>query len=828
MIKYLKTNWLPLVSALVLFFIVSVAYFTPAIQGKVLTQHDKMVWQGSSKESKDFQEKTGEKTLWTNSMFGGMPTYLINNLTDGNLLVNIHKVFTFNNNLRPIPYLFLYLLGFYIALLVFGVNPWLSMVGAFAFAFSTYFMLFIQAGHITKAIAIGYMAPIIAGIYIAYHKKELWGTIIMAIFLSLQVLINHLQITYYTLLIVLLFIIFQIVKSIKEQQIRAFFKSSLYLLVGAILAIGSNFLSLSVVYDYGKDSIRGKSELTSNQENRTTGLDKDYATAWSYGQFESFNLLVPNLMGGASQSDLGTKSETYKVLKQMGQPNANQIVKQMPTYWGDQPGTGGPAYIGALVIFLFVLGAFVVKGQLKWWLLSATLLSLMLAWGKNMMWFTNLFLDYFPGYNKFRAVSTTLVIAELTIPLLGILGLQKIISGDYKIEELKKQLLYALSITGGLVVLLLIFLSASSTAFVGLNDAAVFGQNDMLLESIKLDRAAMFRTDAFRSLFFILLGAASVWFLIKGKIKQPIFLVILALGILVDLWSVDKRFLNDSGFVRENQAQEQFNPTVADQSILQDADPNYRVLNFSVSTFNDASTSYFHKSIGGYHGAKMRRYQEVISHYLNPELQQFISVLQNKPSQASVENSLRQMKATNMLNTKYLIYNPQAPAIPNPYCLGNAWFVHNIKKVENADQEIAEIASFEPSQTAIVDKRFEEQLFDFKFDTTASITLTQYEPNALIYKTNAQSDQLAVFSEIYYNKGWKAYLDGKEVPHFRVNYILRAMKVPVGEHTIEFKFIPEIYTTGKWIGLISSVLLMLLFASGFLYDSMKAKKALNQ
>lgn len=827
MINVIKSNWLAIVSALLLYFIVSIVYFSPVMQGKVLQQHDKMVWQGAAKEANDFKEKTGEKTLWTNSMFSGMPTYLINNISDGNQIKFLHKTFNLNGNLKPVPFLFLYLLGFFIALMAFGVNPWLSLVGAFAFAFSTYFFLFIQAGHMTKAYAIGYMAPIIAGVYMAFNKKELWGTILMAVFLSLQILVNHLQITYYTFLIIMVFGIFQLVNSLKDKQMRPFFKSISYLVVGALLAVGTNFLSLSVVYDYGKDSIRGASELTTEQGNRTSGLDKDYATAWSYGQFETFNLLIPNLMGGASQSDLGTKSETYKALKQLGQPNAKKIVQQMPTYWGDQPGTGGPAYIGALVIFLFVLGMFLVSGKLRWWIFTATVLSILLAWGKNMMWFTDLFLDYFPGYNKFRAVSTTLVMAELTIPLLGILGLQKIISGEYDAAKIKKQLLYALSITAGLIVLLMIGLSLSSTAFQSPNDVAVFGQNDVLVDAIRADRASMFNSDALRSLFFVIFGAVSIYLFLTKKIKRNLFIVIIGLGIIIDLWAVDKRFLNDSHFVKDNKKNEQFQPSVADQSVLQDQDPNYRVLNIGVSTFNDASTSYYHKSIGGYHGAKMRRYQELITYYIAPEIQQFGASLQKGATQQAVALALSQLKVLNMLNTKYLIYNPGAAAIPNSYANDNAWFVDNFQMVANADEEIHAIANIDPRKTAVIDERFKAQTFDFTKDTSASIALTSYKPNALVYRSKTSTDQMAVFSEIYYNKGWKAFVDGVEVPHFRVDYVLRAMKVPAGEHEIEFKFVPEIYSTGKMVSTLSSILLLLLFASGFYYDHMRQKKALK-
>ena len=824
MINYIKSNWVAILTAIILFFVISVSYFSPAIQGKVLSQHDKLVWQASAKEAKDFEKETGEKTLWTNSMFSGMPTYLINNLSEGNKLRFIHTALNFGNNLRPVAFLFIYLLGFFIALLAFGVNPWLSIVGAFAFAFSSYFFIIIQAGHITKAIAIGYMAPIIAGVYMAFNKKELWGTILMAMFLSLQILINHLQITYYTFLIILVFGIFQIINSIKEKQIRAFLKSMSYLIVGALLAIGTNFLSVSTVYDYGKDSIRGPSELTNEMHNKTSGLDKDYATDWSYGIFESLNVMIPNLMGGASQSDLGTKSETYKTLKSMGQPNAKQIVKKMPTYWGTQPFTSGPTYIGALVVFLFVLGLFLVKGQLKWWLLTVTILSFMLAWGKNMMWFTDLFLDYFPGYNKFRAVSMTLVIAELTIPLLGILGLQKIISGDYDKEKIKKQVLYALGITGGSVLLLILALPASSTAFIGANDASIFGQNQVLLDAIQSDRASMFRTDALRSLFFIVLGALGIWLFIAKKINQSLFLILIALAIIVDLWTVDKRYLNNDNFVKKNKVVNHYQPTVADNSILQDPSENFRVLNIAVSTFNDATTSYFHKSIGGYHGAKMRRYQELITHNIAPEMQQFGAALQGQATQESVQLALSKLNTINMLNGKYIIYSLQAPAIQNVNAYGNAWFVNDYKLVANADEEMAGLKQINPKQTAIIDTRFKNEIKAFTKDNNASILLISYQPNHLVYESNTSSTQLAVFSEVYYDKGWIAYVDGKEMPHFRADYILRAMFIPEGKHKIEFKFEPAIYSTGMIIGIVSSILLLLLFASGFVYDNMQSKK----
>ncbi len=824
MSPFFKTFGLPVLAAIVLYLAVSIAYFSPVMQGQVLQQHDTMVWKASAKESADYLEKHGEKTFWTNSMFSGMPTYLINNSSDGNFLIPIHRNLQLQDALRPVPFLFMYLLGFFLALLAFGVRPWLSLVGAFAFAFSSYFFIIIQAGHITKAIAIGYMAPIIAGVYLAYHKKPLWGAILTAVFLALQIIANHLQITYYTFLIILVYMFFEMYHTIIQKTWKNFFLASAFLLVGALLAIGSNASGLMLVYEYGNESIRGKSELSSDAENRTTGLDKDYATDWSYGKFESLNLLIPNLMGGASQSDLGEKSNMYEELKQMGQPNPKKIVKQMPTYWGTQPFTSGPTYIGALVIFLFVLGLFVVDGRLKWWLLSATILSLFLAWGKNMMWFTDLFLNYFPGYNKFRAVSMTLVMAELTVPLLAVLAVDKLITGQIDTAKLKKQIMYALGLTGGVVVLLLIGMSSNGSAFVNDSDAQIFGQNQNLIEAIQADRADLFQADALRSLFFILVGAALVWLFTLQKINKTVLISLMGIALLIDLWPVSKRYLNDENFVNKSANTTYFTPTLADESIMSDPSPDYRVLNIAVNTFNDATTSYYHKSIGGYHGAKMRRYQELIDHYLSKEISSFVGVLQNKPAQQDVEQALRSMKVHNMLNTKYIIYNPQAPALPNAFTNGNAWFVNELKVVNNADEEIAQLGQIDPKTTAIVDIRFNEKPIQTAVDSNATIELTAYEPNLLKYKSSSSHEQYAIFSEIYYDKGWMAYIDGKEAPHFRADYILRGMKIPAGVHEIEFKFDPPTYHTGKLIAQSSSSLLLVLLLLGMVYEWMQSRK----
>jgi len=791
------------------------------LQGKQVDQHDTKVWVGMSKEIKDYKAESGETTLWTNSMFGGMPTYLINSSNPSNLTKYFHSFLTLWDTLRPINFAILYFLGFYIALLLFKVNPWLSIVGALAFGFSSYFFIIIQAGHVTKVIAIGYMAPIVAGIYSAYNGKKLLGAIVMSIFLSTQLLINHLQITYYTMLLILPLVIIIFINNIKQKQTSEFLKSSLILLVGLLLVIGANFASLYTTYEYGKESLRGPSELNIDKNNQTSGLDKDYATSWSYGKLETFNLFIPNFTGGASGAELSKKSASYNKLLEVGatKQQANDAIKQMPTYWGPQPFTSGPVYIGALVIFLFVMGIFLVKGTLRTWLLTATALSIMLAWGKNFIFFSDLFFDYFPGYNKFRTVSMILVIAEFTIPLLGILALKNIIENKVTKEQTIKALKYSVGILTSLIVIFLI--NPGILSFTSETDAQL---PEYLKESIITDRASIFKSDAFRSLIFILIGATTIWLFIKNKIKATHLYIIIGLAIVIDLWAVNKRYLNDNNFVNKKNIEVPFTASKADEFILQDKTLDYRVLNLAVSTFNDASTSYFHKSIGGYHGAKMRRYQELIDFYITKEMQNIINTLQNNPTQQSVEQALQKNVVLNMLNTKYIIYNLEAPPISNNFAYGNAWFVENTEIANDANEEIKKMNNFNPTTTAIIDKRFSKELFKFTKDTTAKINLTSYKPNHLTYTTTSKSNQLAIFSEIYYDKGWNAYIDGKPTTHFRANYILRAMKIPSGKHTIEFKFEPKSWQIGSIISLTSSIILIISLILIIYLEFFKKKK----
>jgi len=789
-------------------------------------QHDKKTWIGGSHEIKQYEEETGKHSFWTNSMFGGMPSYLVSNYAPSNVSKYLYKAVSFNNKMRPASFIFMLAVGFFIALLLFGVDVRLSIAGAFAFAFSSYFLIIIEAGHITKVVALAFMPPIVAGIYHAYRKNMIAGTLVVTVFTALQLLVNHLQITYYTLLIVLVYLVFEIIYTVKNKRYVKFLKTSGLLLAGALIAVSTNFSQIITTYDYGKDSIRGKSELSDNKHNKTSGLDKDYATAWSYGKLETLNMLIPDLAGGASSGELSEDSETYKVLKRMGVPNADALIKQMPLYWGPQPFTSGPVYVGAFVVFLFILGMFTVKDKAKYWLFAATILSVLLAWGKNFNFLTDFFLDYFPMYNKFRTVSMILVIAEFTIPLLAVLALKEIAEGKTDKKEFLKALKYTSIITGGIFLILMI---PGVLSFKSDSDAQMFGNWPAeLVEAIQKDRASLFYSDLFRSVAFILAGVAAISAFVYKKISLNLFYIIIGLIFLLDLAGVDKRYLNADDFVSARKEKAPFTESTADKFILKDKDPDFRVLNLSVSTFNDASTSYFHKSVGGYHGAKLRRYQDLIDNILQYEIAYLIQVLQQKDiSGQDVNAVLFHSPGLNMLNTKYIIFNPDLIPLINNYRLGNAWFVSYIKPVKNADEEIKSIRNFNPELTAVVDERFKDNFFKFRLDSSATIKLTEYKPDYLAYKSNANSDQLAVFSEIYYAKGWQAYIDGKPVPHFRADYVLRAMRVPAGSHKIEFKFEPAIWKIGNTVSLAGSVI-FILFISGGLFLYYKNAKNKNE
>jgi hypothetical protein len=706
---------------------------------------------------------------------------------------------------------------------LFGINPWLSIVGALAFGFSSYNFIIIAAGHNTKAIAIGYMAPLIAGIYHAL-KKDLWkGSVIFALFLALQIYSNHLQITYYTLLTILVFGLVELWFAFREQKIADFLKRSAIIVAFAILAIAANAERLWTTYEYGKYSMRGKSDLTHDKGNQTSGLDKDYATGWSYGIDETLTLFIPNFKGGSSMGGFSEDSETAKVLKGNNVPNASKLVKQLPGYWGTQPGTSGPVYAGAIVVFLFVLGLFLVNGPVRIWIIAATILSLMLSWGRNFMPLTDFFLDHFPGYNKFRTVSMILVIASFTIPIMAMFGLQEILNGKIDSRKWKKALTWSVGITAGLS-LLFVLIPGLSGSFISASDSRM---PEWIRESLSTDRKTLLREDALRSVIFIILSAGALWAFVAKKIKINSLLILLSALILIDLWTVDRRYLNNDNFVPEREAKIPYKATPADQEILKDKDPDFRVLNLTVDVFNESSTSYFHKSIGGYHGAKMRRYQELIDFHIGREMQQIAKNLGEIKSMDGIDSIFTGMTALNMLNTKYVIIDPNSAPLQNNHALGSAWLIDKFTLVENADQEIAAIGTINPEKEIVVNKKFSTEFEGESFanDSTAIISLKLYSPNKLVYHFTGTGNKIAVFSEIYYPKGWNAYIDSKPVTYFQANYLLRAMVLKGGDYDIEFRFEPQSYFTGKKIAFAGSFLLFILLAGILLREYISRKKA---
>lgn len=792
--KELLNKILPHIIAPILFLLAAYIYFSPLTEGKALAQHDVVQFKGQVKEIQDYRNATGEETLWTNTMFGGMPAYLISVRYSSNLLSWANRVIQVGQT--PASYIFATMLGFYILLLVIGLNPWLSIVGAFAYGLSSYFFIVIGAGHNAKIHAISYVAPMLASMILAFRGKYLGGFALFGLFFGLNLYTGHPQITYYAGFIMIAITLAYFYKAYKEKLLLQFGKAIGALAIAGILAFGANFSKLWFTYDYGKDSIRGPSELTSHNSNKTSGLDKDYAMAWSYGVAESFNLMIPNLMGGSSSGELGTDSKTYSFLKQNGisDNQAGQIVSQLPTYWGPQPMTSGPVYIGAIVVFLFFFGLFSVKGPVKWALLIVTALSIALAMGNNFISLSNFFLDHFPGYNKFRTVSMILYIAELTMPLLAFMALKQVYDETLNKQQFLFSLKWSLGIAGGISLIFLLFGGAIFN-FAGEVDAQLTssGWPAQLLDAFRDDRKAMLKSDSLRSLIYILLSAGALYAFFIKKLKPHYFIIILGLLIVTDMWVVNKRYMNNKQFVSDVKADKPFTPSAADLQIFKDKTLDYRVFNLTVSPFNDGSTSYYHKSLGGYHGAKMRRYQELIDEHI----------------------SKGNMAVLNMLNTRYVIQQGETGPVAqfNPAALGNVWFVDTVQFVPNADAEIAALNSFNPSLKAIVDKRFASSLEGFtpSNDTTGSIHLIEYQPNKLVYKSDTKNPKIAVFSEIYYPKGWSVTVDGKKHDHFRADYVLRAMVVPAGVHEIVFTFKPKMFEVGKKIDLASSMLIILTF-----------------
>ncbi len=809
----------PHVLIIALFIAVSFIYFSPVIEKKELPQMDAIHSTGMSHELTRYEQETGEHSLWTNSMFSGMPAYQIKTPKPNSIYYFTTFVLRLGLPYFTVAILFVLLLGFYIMLTVLDVNKWISIIGAIGFAFGSYNFIIISVGHISKAYAIAFMPLVIAGVLLTYKKKYWLGAIITMFGLGIEISANHVQVTYYLLLMIGVYALVRLVYAILEKEIKAFSIASGVLVIAVILAILPNVSNLWVTYEYGNDTIRGESELASTDKKKSTGLDRDYALAWSYGTTETWSLMIPNIQGGKN----GRIGE-FKYATDAASDEFREAVSQQDTYWGTQPFTSGPVYAGAILCFLFVLGLFLVKGELKCWLAAATILSIFLAWGRNFPAFTDIFFYYVPFYNKFRTVSMAMVIASFTVPMLAALTLQKIIEAPKVLLEKKLYLYISLALTAGISLLFYLMPSAFFTFITG-DETRAFQQQmtespqykDAILRfmpQLELARISILKHDAIRSFIFIILSAGSIFaFLFVKAFKKEYLIAVISLLVISDMWVINKRYLNDEQFVPKLNVDANFQKSKADEFILKDIDLDYRVLNLTRNPFTEVNTSYFHKSIGGYHGAKMRRYQDLIDKYLGQEIGAVRNIIQKNPEQANM--LLSQTGILNMLNAKYLIFNPDALPIINFNALGSAWFVDSFKIVNNADEEFAALKDFNPSHTALIDKRFETNLEELKksgVDTTKPnlIKLIQYKPDCLVYQSNTKSSKLAVFSEIYYDKGWNCYVDEKLVPHFRVNYVLRGAVLPVGAHKVEFKFEPKSYYNGQKISLISSILVVIL------------------
>ena len=787
-----KVIWIAL--CIVAFALITLAYFSPIMQGKRLKQHDIEMYKGMSKEIVDFKAQTGEQSLWTNSMFGGMPAWNIGVPQTSNLMTYVQRILSAGFP-HPIGAVFISMLGFFILLLVLDCKIWISFIGALAYGFTSYLFIVIGAGHNSKAMAMAYMAPVIAGILLTYKGKYLWGAVLTAIALALEIRTGHLQITYYLLLIVVCIIIGEVVETIKEKKYTHFLKASGILIGVAIIAILTCSTTLYANYEFGKETMRGKPVLTKNVENQTKGLDRDYVTQWSYGIGETWSLMIPNAKGGAT-AYIGNSNPALDKCDS----RFRSTIAQQNAYWGDQPGTSGPVYVGAIVCFLFVLGLFIVKGKYKWVLLAVTVLSILLSWGKNFMGFTDFFLDYIPGYNKFRAVSMTLVIAEVCMPLLALLALAELFKNPEIIKQNRKYVYISLGITGGLCLLFYAmpqtffsFLSADEALqFKQLQagqDGAIYATFANELEKV---RAAIFKHDAIRSFLYIYIAGIFILLSISGKLKKNYMFAGLALLVLFDMYTIDKRYLNKDNFIDKRKADKPFVLSDVDKQILQDKDLDYRVINLTVSTFNDASTSYFHKSVGGYHGAKLRRYQDVIDQYLNRRDLNFFKVL-------------------NMLNTKYIIYpKDNSKMVSKNYeAFGNAWIVSDIRWVATANEEIDAIADTDVQNVAIVNNEFKNLVGEFNATPAeGTIQLVDYHPNQLKYSFDSSKDELVVFSEIWTKKGWTMWIDGVESPLFRSDYILRSAIIPAGQHEIVMRYEPSVWRIGNTIQFIASLLIL--------------------
>ena len=829
--KNLK-KWLPDVLAVVLFAVISFAYFFPAdIEGRILYRHDSSAGRGAGQEASEYYQRTGERTRWTNAVFGGMPTYqTAPSYKSTDTLAKVEKAYHLWLP-ENVWYVFAYLLGFYILLRAFDFRWYLATLGAVVWAFSSYFFIIIAAGHIWKVIALAYLPPMIAGVVLAFRGKYTWGLLVTALFSALEVLANHVQMTYYYLFIVLAMVIAFVIEGARKKQWQHVLKATGVCLAGAAIGICINMSNLYHTWEYGKESMRGKSELVkANAANQTSsGLDRDYITQWSYGIDETWTLLVPNAKGGASVPLVQNKT---------AMEHANNdyigIYEQIGQYWGNQPMTAGPVYVGAFVLMLFVLGLIIVKGPLKWALLAVTILSILLSWGRNFMPFTDFFLDYIPMYAKFRTVASILVIAEFTIPLLGMLALKQWLTDDQQpIAKSLKPLFLAFALTGGVALLFALMPKLFFSEFISNSEMQAMSQIPAdqlapLLQNLTEMRVAVFTADCWRSFWIIVMGTACMLLYKYKKLRAEWLVGLLTVLCLVDMWQVNKRYLNDEMFVSKTVREEPVQKSTAIDHILQDKALDFRVLNLATNTFNENETSFYLKSIGGYHAAKLRRYQELIDAYISKEMEQTFSAI------AEAQGDMTQVKGDsiypvlNMLNTKYFILplqGGQTVPVENPYTYGNAWLVDKITYVDNANQELDMMGKIDLRHEAVADAKFKAQLGEaVAQDTLSVVRIKSYEPNQVSYEVESDKGGVIVFSEIYY-PGWTATVDGVEQELGRVDYVLRALQVKPGKHEVVLSFFPKTITRTETIAYVALAILLLLVIGLAVQGWRKAKRS---
>lgn len=809
---------LPEVLVIVFFAVISFAYFFPAdIEGKILFRHDSSAGVGAGQEQSQYKERTGKMTRWTNSLFSGMPTYQMapsykSSDTLGVAMRAYHLWLPEN-----VWYVFVYLLGFYILMRAFDFRRWMAALGAIIWAFSSYFFIIIAAGHIWKVWALAYLPPMIAGVVLAYRGKYLWGLLVTAVFAAFEVNANHVQMTYYFLFPIFFMIVAYLVEAIREKKICHFLKATAICAVGALIGISLNISNLYHTWQYGQESMRGKSELVKkNSANQTnSGLDRDYITQWSYGIGETWTLLVPNTKGGATIPLSESKTAMAKA-----DPQFEQIYQQLGQYWGDQPMTAGPVYVGAFVLMLFILGLFIVKGPMKWALLAATILSILLSWGKNFMPLTDFFIDYVPMYSKFRTVASILVIAEFTIPLLAMLALKEIVDAKLPVYKTRKYLWISFALTGGVALLFALMPSVFFSSFVSAQEAQALQQLPQeyvgpIMNNLTEMRKAVFTADAWRSFFIICIGMLCLLLYQFKKLRKDYMIGAIIVLCLVDMWQVNKRYLNNDMFVPKSEREAAQPLTKADEFILQDKSDcgNYRVLNLSKSTFNENETSYYHKSIGGYHAAKLRRYQELIDAYIAPEINPLMNAVAEAQGDMTAIKGDSIWPVLNMLNMRYAIIplqNGETAPLKNQYAQGNAWFVDQLTYVDNANQELAALGKMDLRHEAVADKKFQKQLGQAVAQdyNNVSVNLIAYEPNELKYDVKSAKGGVLVFSEIYY-PGWTATVDGQPVDVGRVNYVLRALQLKPGNHQVVLQFMPKSVDTTETIAYIAYGVLLL-------------------